>query len=346
MRLKGFPPEGVPALSYVSTPQGGIVGTAQRQVTKIISVPGKRGAKGEPGDEGPRGEGLQVDGSALDASHLPPAQAHPLAMWSTVDGQFWLSDGSVWYLAELKGPKGETGEEGPQGQQGVRGERGPEGPKGDPGTTSWTGLADKPATFPATPHTHTVAEITTLQPALDARELKSAKGAPNGYAPLDGDGKVPATNLPSYVDDVLEAATRSAFPATGEAGKIYVALDTNKTWRWGGSDYAEISASPGSTDAVPEGSANKYYTDARVQSKVTTMFGNTAGTICQGNDSRLSNARTPTAHSHPTSEITGLDTVLANKLSGDSSIQLVSKSTQAAYDSGPKTATTLYAIVG
>ena len=57
------------------------------------------------------------------------------------------------------------------------------------------------------------------------------------------DGKVPAAQLPSFVDDVLEYASTSAFPATGESGKIYVALDTNKTYRWGGSDYVEISES-------------------------------------------------------------------------------------------------------
>lgn len=57
------------------------------------------------------------------------------------------------------------------------------------------------------------------------------------------DGKVPSSQLPSYVDDVLEYASTSQFPATGESGKIYVALDTNKTYRWGGSDYVEISES-------------------------------------------------------------------------------------------------------
>ena len=57
------------------------------------------------------------------------------------------------------------------------------------------------------------------------------------------DGKVPAAQLPSFVDDVLEYASTSAFPAAGESGKIYVALDTNKTYRWGGSDYVEISES-------------------------------------------------------------------------------------------------------
>lgn len=65
---------------------------------------------------------------------------------------------------------------------------------------------------------------------------------------LDGkadlvDGKVPASQLPSYVDDVAEYASTSAFPATGESGKIYIATDTNKTYRWGGSAYVEISES-------------------------------------------------------------------------------------------------------
>lgn len=57
------------------------------------------------------------------------------------------------------------------------------------------------------------------------------------------DGKVPAAQLPSFVDDVLEYATASAFPVAGEAGKIYLALDTNLTYRWSGSGYVEISAS-------------------------------------------------------------------------------------------------------
>jgi len=54
-------------------------------------------------------------------------------------------------------------------------------------------------------------------------------------------GKVPAEQLPSYVDDVLEYSNLSAFPTTGETGKIYVTLDTNKTYRWSGSAYIEIS---------------------------------------------------------------------------------------------------------
>jgi uncharacterized protein YoxC len=56
-------------------------------------------------------------------------------------------------------------------------------------------------------------------------------------------GVIPSALLPSYVDDVLEYATRSTFPNPGESGKIYVALDTNLTYRWGGSEYVEISKS-------------------------------------------------------------------------------------------------------
>lgn len=56
-------------------------------------------------------------------------------------------------------------------------------------------------------------------------------------------GTIPNDMLPSYVDDVLEYASKSAFPATGEDGKIYVDESTNKTYRWGGSSYVEISAS-------------------------------------------------------------------------------------------------------
>ena len=71
----------------------------------------------------------------------------------------------------------------------------------------------------------------------------TAKGVANGVAELDDDGKVPSSQLPSYVDDVLEYETQTAFPETGESGKIYVDTATNKTYRWSGSGYVEISAS-------------------------------------------------------------------------------------------------------
>lgn len=56
-------------------------------------------------------------------------------------------------------------------------------------------------------------------------------------------GKVPASQLPSFVDDVVEYANLAAFPTTGEASKIYVTLDTNLTYRWTGTAYVQISES-------------------------------------------------------------------------------------------------------
>jgi len=98
--------------------------------------------------------------------------------------------------------------------------------------------------------------------ALDSDVVHaSEKGAPNGVATLDGSGLIPTNQLPSYVDDVLEYATLSAFPATGETGKIYVALDTNKTYRWSGSTYVEISPSA-----------------------VNSVFGRTGAVTAQGGD--------------------------------------------------------------
>lgn len=85
------------------------------------------------------------------------------------------------------------------------------------------------------------------KPSYTASEVgaiaSSEKGSNNGVAELDATGKVPSSQLPSYVDDVLEYASLSAFPATGDSGKIYIAQDTNKTYRWSGSSYAEISES-------------------------------------------------------------------------------------------------------
>ena len=62
-----------------------------------------------------------------------------------------------------------------------------------------------------------------------------------GFAALDESGKVPASQLPSYVDDVLEFPATTDFPASGETDKIYVATSTSKVYRWSGSQYIEIA---------------------------------------------------------------------------------------------------------
>ena len=82
-------------------------------------------------------------------------------------------------------------------------------------------------------------------------------GAVNGVASLNEIGKIPTSQLPSYVSDVLEFASFDRFPSKGEANKIYIALDTNKTYRWGGTVYVEI----GSSLALGETSETAYAGD-------------------------------------------------------------------------------------
>lgn len=79
----------------------------------------------------------------------------------------------------------------------------------------------------------------TANAAIPATE----KGANNGVATLDGTGKIPSAQLPASVDEIIEAENLDALPEEGEESKIYVTLDDNKTYRWGGSSYVEISAS-------------------------------------------------------------------------------------------------------
>lgn len=92
------------------------------------------------------------------------------------------------------------------------------------------------------------ANITVNAVDATARIASTEKGAVNGVATLDASGLVPVAQLPSYVDDVLEYANLAGFPASGVTGRIYVALDTNKTYRWGGSSYVYITS--GAVDSV------------------------------------------------------------------------------------------------
>ncbi len=104
-------------------------------------------------------------------------------------------------------------------------------------------------------------------------------------------GVVPAAQLPGYVDDVLEFANFAALPAQGDTGKIYVTLNTNRTYRWSGSAYVEIVASPGSTDAITEGTTNLFLTQQRVYdfSPVKSVAGKTGEVVLTKNDAGLGN---------------------------------------------------------
>ena len=130
------------------------------------------------------------------------------------------------------------------------------------------------------------------------------KGVANGVASLDANGLVPSSQLPSYVDDVVEYAALANFPASGETGKIYVALDTNKTYRWSGTVYTQITS--GAVDSVnsktgvvvlttsdiAEGT-NLYYTNARASAAapVQSVAGRTGAVVLTKSDVGLGNVQ-------------------------------------------------------
>jgi hypothetical protein len=101
-----------------------------------------------------------------------------------------------------------------------------------------THIADK-----NNPHEVTKEQIGLGEVTNDAQVKRSEMGVAGGVATLDQEGKVPSSQLPSFVDEVIEVDSYDNLPTTGEAGKIYVTKDTNLTYRWSGSRYIEISAS-------------------------------------------------------------------------------------------------------
>ena len=176
-----------------------------------------------------------------------------------------------------QGPQGDTGPQGPQGDQGIQGLTGPTGPAGAKGDQGIQGIAG--AQGPQGPQGATglqgpsgTVDTSSMNAAIDARvdttfvnnlsvdagtidgldstqfEQTSNKNQNNGYAGLDGTGKVAAAQLPSYVDDVAEYANFASFPATGEIGKIYIAQDTGDVYRWSGSAYVQINDAVTSAD--------------------------------------------------------------------------------------------------
>lgn len=135
-------------------------------------------------------------------------------------------------------------------------------------SVDWSNITNKPETFAPSNHTHTAADIglgnvdntsdadkpisTATQAALDNKVNTSVLGQAGGVATLDGTGKVPSTQLPSYVDDVIEgyfydnkfySDKAHTSEITGEVSKIYIDVDSNLSYRYGGTTYTVITSS-------------------------------------------------------------------------------------------------------
>lgn len=125
---------------------------------------------------------------------------------------------------------------------------------------------------------------------LSATKLNlNEKGNPNGVASLDSNGLVPSTQLPSYVDDVIEVGTKINLPTTGEKDKIYIVVNDEtsngdtSTYRWTGTVYAMVSNTLKASDVKTLYESNtdtNAYTDASViKLDVGTALSTTATTL-------------------------------------------------------------------
>jgi hypothetical protein len=168
-------------------------------------------------------------------------------------------------------------------------------------------------------------------------ENAANKGVANGYASLDGGGLVPSTQLPSYVDDVLEFADLAAFPASGATGKIYVALDTNKIYRWSGATYIEVSPTVGT---IWGGITGTLSNQTDLQNALNTKQANLSGTGFVKSTAGTISYDTATYYPYPTGDTTqyvgGDGSLIAFPVAGQSGtiVRLVRNNTGATLTKG------------
>lgn len=125
------------------------------------------------------------------------------------------------------------------------------------------------AAFAPLSHSHAIGEVVGLSAALALK------------ADLVG-GVVPAHQLPSYVDDVIEATSFGTLPSTGETGKIYFTIDNGKTYRWSGSAYVELTDSTAVWGSISGTLSNQTDLQGALNGKASTTHTHAASDFASG----------------------------------------------------------------
>lgn len=132
---------------------------------------------------------------------------------------------------------------------------------GSAGAVAWANVSSKPTTFTPSAHNHNDLYYTEAEVdgKLSGKANSSHKHGAGDITSVNASaitGVIASANLPSFVDDILDGyygsdgvfykhydATSGKYSDayTGEAGKIYVNLNNNKTYRWSGSKYVVVS---------------------------------------------------------------------------------------------------------
>ena len=177
-------------------------------------------------------------------------------------------------------------------------------------------------------------------------ENAANKGIANGYASLDGGGLIPSSQLPSYVDDVLEFADLASFPSTGVTGKIYVALDSNKIYRWSGATYIEVSAQVGTIWGGITGTLSNQVDlqnalDAKQDDLNGTGFVKISGTTISYDNSTYYLASNPSGYTTNTGTVTSVAALTLGTTGTDLSSSVANGSTTAVITLNVPTASAL-----
>lgn len=180
---------------------------------------------------------------------------------------------------------------------------------------------------------------TAMQTALNGKLSTTLKGAKNGLAELDANGQVPASQLPSYVDDVIEgylsggkfySDSGKTTEIAGETGKIYVDLTSSKTYRWSGTAFAVISETIalGETSSTAyRGDRGKIAYDHSQSTHARTDATKTAKSATNGNV--LINGTETAVYTHPS-------THEASMITQDATHRFVSDAEKNAWNARPK----------
>jgi hypothetical protein len=183
------------------------------------------------------------------------------------------------------------------------------------------------------------------------------KGVNNGYASLDGGGKVPSSQLPSYVDDVIEVSSFATLPTTGETGKIYITLDTNKIYRWSGSVYVEVSPSTTVWGQITGTLSNQTdlqtALDAKQDDLNGTGFVKASGTTISYDNTTYYPASNPNGYTSNTGTVTSVAltvpsafSVSGSPITSSGTLAITGAGTTAQYVRGDGTLATLPDIAG
>lgn len=145
-------------------------------------------------------------------------------------------------------------------------------------------------------------------------QATSEKGQANGYASLDSNSKVPASQLPSYVDDVAEYANEASFPSTGETGKLYIDQSDGDIFRWSGSAYVQINNAVSTSDSATQLATARDFSLSGDVTASAVSFDGTGDVVLSTSVPEASVTQHEGALTIAQSQVTNLTTDLASKV--------------------------------